>query len=62
MYEKTIGSSVGPAKFDTTCVVANFDTTREHDTGFCGFRLSIICVDPCNPFSMFVCPPCMKKQ
>ena len=42
MYEKTVGSSVGPTKFDTICVVANFDTTREHDSGFCGFGLSII--------------------
>ena len=33
MYEKTVRSSVGLAKFDTT---------HEHDTGFNGFGLSII--------------------
>ena len=42
IFEKTLGSSVGLAKFDTTCVVAKFHTTREHHTGFCGFGLSII--------------------
>ena len=33
MYEETVGSSVGLAKFNTT---------HEQDTGFCGFWLSII--------------------
>ena len=33
MYEKTVGSNVGLAKFDIT---------REHDTSFYGFGLSII--------------------
>ena len=42
IFEKTVGSSVGPAKFDMTRVVAKFDMTREYDTGFCGFELSII--------------------